>query len=382
MGKIRILFLITDLAKGGAERFLIDLCTELKKREDVHFIIGSLFDNNQYSYLTGEFEIVNLNYTPFSLFKKNEYPEYKNLLEEFKPHIIHTHRFLAEFLSAFYVSPDTKYVCHGHDNMIQFNNFSFYHLLNKKKILNYCEKKILMSKKMKNEKNYFFITNSTHTHAYFQKVLPKSINEQIFLLNYGFNFDRFYKDTPNTLPKQGPIKLINIGSFQKKKNQIFIIAIAKELNKLNIPFEIHLLGDGELKNKVSVAVHANKLKDKIFIHGNVDNVEKWLWNSHIYLHTALYEPFGLVFLEAMAAGLPCVALDGKGNRDLIQNDLNGYLIYQQDAKRFALVIKNIISNSDLFRSLSENAKTFSKQFDITGKAEEYVSFYKSIIKPT
>ena len=48
----------------------------------------------------------------------------------------------------------------------------------------------------------------------------------------------------------------------------------------------------------------------ITLHGNVDFVEKYLWDSDIYVHPALYEPFGLVLLEAMAAGLPVVSLDG------------------------------------------------------------------------
>src|SRR5437899_1377060 len=117
---LRILFLITDLGKGGAERFLIDLCTALQNRPDVEFVVGSLFENNEYTELTERLPIVQLHYVPFSLTIARDYATYRSLLQEFNPHIIHTHRYLAEFLSAQHVSKDVTYVCHGHDSMVQF----------------------------------------------------------------------------------------------------------------------------------------------------------------------------------------------------------------------------------------------------------------------
>ena len=104
MSKLRILFLITDLGKGGAERFLVDHCSQLLTYPDIEFKIGVLYDNNQYEEDTINFDIVHLNYQTFSFFKKNENLAYKKLLEEFKPDVIHSNRYLAEFLSSFYVN--------------------------------------------------------------------------------------------------------------------------------------------------------------------------------------------------------------------------------------------------------------------------------------
>ena len=49
---LRVLYLITDLAKGGAERFLVDLATALRLRDDVDFKIGSLYERDLYGALT------------------------------------------------------------------------------------------------------------------------------------------------------------------------------------------------------------------------------------------------------------------------------------------------------------------------------------------
>src|SRR3954452_16476871 len=114
---LRVLYLITDLAKGGAERFLIDLATALRRREDIEFVIGSLYEQDLYGALTDDLPIEQLDFRTFSLRGSNSCPAYEQLLERFRPHVVHTHRFLAEFLSSYYVSPDIAYVCHGHDNM-------------------------------------------------------------------------------------------------------------------------------------------------------------------------------------------------------------------------------------------------------------------------
>ena len=373
---LRILYLITDLGKGGAERYLIDLCTELQRRDNIEFIIASLFPSNEYKELTKNFSIVQINYPGFKLSKRNEYPIYKKLLEDFKPHIIHTHRFLGEFLSSFYVQPQVKYFCHCHDNMIQFRNLSFQVFFSKVNLLNFFEKLFLIKSKYRKKKT-IFITNSSHTHQYYKNVLPEYLKKEIRQINYGFNYNKFYKKKTMAFSKDQPLKIINVGSFQNKKNQIFIVDIAKKLKQLKVDFEINLLGDGPNRARVESEVLKHGLEQQIIFHGLVDKVEEWLWTSHIYLHTAWYEPFGLVFLEAMAAGLPCVALNGKGNKDLIISGKNGYIINEENAKLFAERIIEISSNSDKYLEIAQFGQNFAKNYDIKRATDNLVSLYKS-----
>ena len=81
----------------------------------------------------------------------------------------------------------------------------------------------------------------------------------------------------------------------------------------------------------------------------------------------------------MAAGLPIIMLDGKGNRDIIQQDKNGFLFYEQDARLFAdKIIENAYYKAK-YQELSDYAQTYFKQFDAPTKTDELVEFYKSIV---
>ena len=82
---------------------------------------------------------------------------------------------------------------------------------------------------------------------------------------------------------------------------------------------------------------------------------------------------GLVLLEAMAAGLPVVTLDGGGNRDLVIDGKNGYLIEKQDPKEFADRILEIYQNKEMSHFNAE----YAKQFDIVAYCEKLVEIYQS-----
>lgn len=373
---LRVLFLITDLGKGGAERFLVDLCRALRGRPDVEFVIGTLFDDNRYRELTEGLRIVQLRYAPFSFRGSREYPEYARLLQDFRPDVVHTHRYLAEFLSAHPVSTEIAYVCHGHDNMVQFARLAPSALLRKEAWTNWLEKRHLIRTKYRRVKTAF-IANSAHTQRYYRTVLPRSMRHDVHLLPYGFDHARF-RAPEIRVPSPGePLRIVNVGSFQEKKNQILVVHIADELRRLGVDFRVDLLGDGALRPRVESAVKERGLEDHVRFHGNVDRVEEWLRRSHVYLHTAWYEPFGLVLLEAMAAGLPCVVLDGKGNRDLIESGRNGFLIEAQDPRMFADRIRELAAEPATYEAMATHARDFAAAFDIGRAADRFLAFYRA-----
>ena len=376
---LRVLYVIPDLGKGGAERFVIDLASALRRRNGVEVVIAALHDRNLYRELTAALQIEQLDFEPFARRTTNTCPAYDALLDRFRPDVVHTHLFLAEFLSTYRVSPEIAYVCHGHDNMPQLTPLSWRTFTSRAALTNFYERQRLFREKY-DKVPTAFIANSTHTRDYFRHVLPRRMRDDIVLLPYGFDYERFVNERAAPPAERERVRLLNVGSFQEKKNQRFLVAVARELVARGLDFDLDLVGDGVERPAVERAVEEAGLRERVHFHGNVDNVEAWMRRSHVYVHSATYEPFGLVFLEAMAAGLPCVTLDGKGNRDVIEDGRTGFLLETDDPVAFAGRIIELAADREHYRELSGNARRGARAYDITDVAERFLDFYRARVQ--
>ena len=128
-------------------------------------------------------------------------------------------------------------------------------------------------------------------------------------------------------------------------------------------------------NQVKEYAKQVSLVEKVEFCGNVNNVEEYLRNADFYVHSATYEPFGLVLLEAMASGLPVISIDGDGNRDFMKNGENGYLINKGDVDGFVSAIRNLIDNKDLLNTIHLNSIKTAKKFDIGSYVDRLLSIY-------
>ncbi len=372
---INIVHIIPNLRKGGAERLVIDIVSKLSKKDNVNIRLV-LLENKI------EFDVVNIKQfihivqssIKLSFTKKNKFEidTLQSFINDFRPNIIHTHLFEAEIISRSCYYPHARWYSHCHNNMVQFRNFDIKTLFNKKYLTNYYEKKYVFKSYQKNGGTHF-IAISEDTNYYFEKnAKPYTVK----LLQNAINYKRFYKN--ETSEKSDPtLKLINVGSFQDKKNQVFLLEVARILQTKYCLFEMHFLGDGANRNKLEQKIKEYQLGKFIFLHGNIENVEKFLWQSDIYIHSAANESFGLALLEAMAAGLPVITLDGKGNRDLIEQGKNGYMLFEEDAEKFADLIIELWNDKNKYQEISAYAQQFSKQFEMKNYCIKLLETYTS-----
>lgn len=369
---LKILFIIPSLNKGGAERLLLDICNELQLRENIQLKLLILYPQNEYDFMSKHLDIIicKSSVKP-SITSKTivNLSEYNRIIKIYKPNIIHSHLFEAELVSRWETRSEIKYFSHCHDNMPQFRKLGLLGLFIKHRLASFFEKK-LITKRYKKCNNQF-IAISNHTKVFFEKNLPHKLSKNVILLQNAINFSRFDK---NKKPHNF-LRLINVGSFVYKKNQRFLIEVALILQTQNIDFEILLIGDGPLMKTVEDEIKLNKLEKLFRLTGNISNVEDFYSESDIYVHSAIYEPFGLVLLEAMAAGLPVISLDGKGNTFLIEQGKNGFLLNERCAKDFADKIILIWQNKEKLKFMSNYAKQFASQHDMKSYVDKLLEIY-------
>lgn len=385
MSELRVLLATRTMAHGGgAERLVFDIFQELKQRENikvklVSFQHSSIFNLPNIDHFEKalaadkDFKICNYKIN-FSLTRKNEIDvtEYQQLVEEFKPHIIHSHMFIAELVTRANIHPGVKYFTHCHDNMVQLEKFSAQTPLSKNKLTNYYERNWILKKYTACNNQFVAISNDTK--QYFENVLPKKLKKNIHLLYNAIDFKRL--NAVNHQRKLDTIKIVNTGNFLVKKNQIFLVEVMRCLKNRKANVSLTFLGGGDEMQNVKNKTAEYGLTDFITFAGNVNNVEEHLKTANLYVHSAKYEPFGLVLLEAMAAGLPVIALDGKGNRDLVKDHVNGFFIEEQNAELFAEKIIALMGNENKYREMSKNAVEFSSGFDMVNYTNKLLKIYE------
>jgi glycosyltransferase involved in cell wall biosynthesis len=142
-----------------------------------------------------------------------------------------------------------------------------------------------------------------------------------------------------------------------------------------------VIGSGPEEKMLKAEVKSSGLENQVLFTGFVSDEDKFrqLQRSDIYVSSSQHEGFGLVFLEAMASGLPVVCYDHGGQTDFLQNDRNGYVVPLNDLDGLRARCQQLIENSQLRKSIGQNNKELVKEFYIDNCAKLYENlFYETI----
>lgn len=161
--------------------------------------------------------------------------------------------------------------------------------------------------------------------------------------------------------------LIAVGrlAYQKGFDRLInACALIKEQLK---GWEIHIYGNGELKQKLEQQIQENGLSKIISIHPATSNINQIYAESKGILSPSRFEGFGLVLIEAMSYGVPPIAFKYPcGPQDIITNNIDGILVENNDIAAYSEAILRFINNESLRTSLSsaaiEKSKLFSKEY--------------------
>lgn len=376
---MKILHIIPNLKRGGAERIVIDSVRALSANpsNQLKIILFEPKIDYEIADLMSIIEIVP-SLVRLSVFKSNhcEVDDLQKAIEEFEPNIIHTHLFEAEIISRSCYYPKAKWFSHAHDRMRSFNNLNLSSFGNKRKLTDYFERRYLFRRYKINGGNHF-IAISNDIETFLKDVLPKEIRNIHFLQN-AINTKRFENSGSIASKLQGsPLKLISIGRLDENKNHQFLIDCIQYLKASELDIHLTIIGEGDQRIHLEQKIEKLNLDSYVSLVGSIENVEEYLWQSDIYVHSAISEGFGLTLIEAMAAGLPVVCTDGKGNRDLIVEGENGFMVWERDPKLLVDKIEFLLKNKSEYQRISYNAQNFTQDFGIENYVQQLIQMYQA-----
>ena len=198
------------------------------------------------------------------------------------------------------------------------------------------------------------------------------INNAIKKLNppYNLKIDKTWPDN----------YICTVGRPSYQKNIEFMVKVHALVNKYQ---DIHLviMGVGHHSDKLEIVkklIADLNLQNKVTLIDWTDreNILHIINNSKIYISTARYEGMPYSVIESLALSKPCVVSNCDGNKDIIINGYNGFVIDELEEIKFADKIMLLLNNLDLYEELSKNAlNSFLENHDIDRMINRFEETY-------
>lgn len=153
--------------------------------------------------------------------------------------------------------------------------------------------------------------------------------------------------------KENVFHIVSIGGYVPEKHFQNAIYAAKQLKAAGTSFQWHLVGDGILHNQLVQCAEDSGVTDCFIFEGNQPNPYPYLKNADLFVHPSYVESQGIVILEAMALGIPCVVTESMGPCEFIEDGINGILT-AQNPESLAEKVLEILTNRGLYEHIKTN----------------------------
>lgn len=213
----------------------------------------------------------------------------------------------------------------------------------------------------------YLILVSKDLTKFYKKEMRKSSCKCIYIPNV---LDSIPKKTSLLKEK----RLISVGRLSPEKGTLDLVKIFNILSKKHPDWHLDIVGDGTEKEKIESFITFHHLEEKITLHGfqNKEYIDTLLHKSSLYVMTSYTESFGIVLLEAMSHGLPCIAFSSaEGAREIITSGKNGYLIKNRNYRAMIKKIEDLMKKEDIRKQIGTSARTSIKQYTKEVVSEEW-----------
>lgn len=191
---------------------------------------------------------------------------------------------------------------------------------------------------------------------------------------------RYDKESLDYHYQQGHEKIvIHVSNFRPVKNILQVIKIFYGLSK-EVEARLLMVGDGPLKVKAIKLTKELGIQEKVHFLGRKENIIPLLSQSHLFLLPSVKESFGLVALEAMACGVPVVASNTGGLKEVVLEGESGHLLPPDDREGMIQAGLKILLDKGYHRSLSEKGVLRAKEhFSNNLIIPKYLQYYEEVL---
>jgi glycosyltransferase involved in cell wall biosynthesis len=213
-------------------------------------------------------------------------------------------------------------------------------------------------------------------------------SDKLIMVPNGVNYDIYSKyenedmrqfRSKFAIPEEKIVLFVGRLVYEKGVH-VLVNAAPKVLTKANAKFII--VGNGYMKDQLSGLVKATGLSNKVIFTGFVDDdtLRRLQICANVSVVPSLFEPFGIVALEAMAAKSPVVVSDTGGLSEIVEHDVSGVKAYPNNPDSLAWAITKVITDDGYANWLRTNAyKKIQEKYDWNRIAQQTKTIYNNVL---
>ncbi len=204
-------------------------------------------------------------------------------------------------------------------------------------------------------------------------------DQKVDIIYNGIDIDDF---KPNQNLKSQDKFIITLGASRitaRKGIKYLIMAISK-LVQLHPEILLKIMGEGDDKKNLSVLVDGLKLNQNVQFLGRIprEKTTAYYQEANLFVLPSLNEGMSNAMLEAMACGLPLIATDTGGTKELLTGGQNGLIVKMEDNEDLAEKIEKLILDKMLCEKMGQESRRRAEKLSWANIAQQYYELYKKI----
>jgi len=175
-------------------------------------------------------------------------------------------------------------------------------------------------------------------------------------------------------PRDGPATVLCVGRMYPRKNIASLVRAAALLRARQPSAQVRIVGDGPERSRLEHLVRRLNLGGHVRLEGQLgfDELARAYAECDIFCLPSLQEGFGLVFLEAMAAGRPVVCCSGTAVEELVEDGVHGVVVPQRNDAALADALARLLADADARRRMGSANRAVADRFAPPAVAQQFL----------
>jgi sugar transferase (PEP-CTERM/EpsH1 system associated) len=201
------------------------------------------------------------------------------------------------------------------------------------------------------------------------------------VIHNGIDTDLFAVHPPR--PARAPRRAVTVGRLSPIKDHATLLHAVRRVVDAAPTFQMDIVGDGPARPELEALRESLGLRGNVHFHGYQAQVAGFLAAADIFVLSSISEGVSIALLEAMASGLPAVATDVGGNREVVVSGETGYLVPSRAHDLLAAVMLRILSDVAGLERMGRAARQrVEGQFNLRTVVQQYERLYLECLEPT